>query len=288
MSMVLDSGWFTEVADEIGTAFSLRTREKLHEEESKYQHIAVFDTEEFGRLLVIDGYIMLTGRDNFIYHEMMTHPALFAHGSPKDVAIIGGGDCGSLREVLKHDSVGSAAQIDIDERVTRLSEHYFPELCEANDDPRASLIFADGIAWMGEREEASLDVIVVDSTDPIGPAEGLFDEPFYRSCHRALRPGGLLIQQSESPLAHTQLVCAMHGAMQAAGFADTHVLSFPQPVYPTGWWSATLACRDADKLQSPAHLGNVATEYYTTEVHRAAFAQPAFLQRALAGAASEG
>lgn len=279
--MVLDSNWFTEVADEVGTAFSLRVTEKLHEEESDYQHIEVYDTDEFGRLLVIDGYIMLTGRDNFIYHEMLTHPALFAHGSPKDAAIIGGGDCGSLREVLKHDSVASATQTDIDERVTRLSEHYFPELCEANADPRASLNFADGIAWMSEREPASLDVIVVDSTDPVGPAEGLFDEPFYRSCHRALRPGGLLIQQSESPLAHTELICAMHGAMQAAGFADTHVLSFPQPVYPTGWWSATLACRDGDELRNPAQLGNVATEYYTTAVHRAAFARPAFLERAL-------
>lgn len=280
--MVPDSDWFTEVADEVGTAFSLRTSEKLHEEESDYQQIAVYDTEGFGRLLVIDGYIMLTSRDHFIYHEMMTHPALFAHGSPRDVAIIGGGDCGSLREVLKHGRVEAATQIDVDERVTRLSEQYFPELCAANADPRAGLVFADGIGWMAERAEASLDLIIVDSTDPVGPAEGLFDEPFYRSCHRALRPGGLLIQQSESPLAHTQLICAMHGAMRAAGFADTHVLSFPQPVYPTGWWSATLGCRDATGLQQPVHAGTLATEYYSPEIHQAAFAQPAFLARALA------
>lgn len=280
--MVLDSGWFTEVADEVGTAFSLRAGKKLHAEKSKYQTIEVYDTETFGRLMVIDGYIMLSERDNFVYHEMMTHPALFGHGSPRDVAIVGGGDCGSLREVLKHKEVGSAVQVEIDERVTRVSERFFPELCEANGDPRASFAFEDGIAWMAAREPESLDVVVVDSTDPIGPAQGLFDEAFYRSCHRALRSGGLLIQQSESPFAHTQLICAMHAAMRHAGFADTHVLSYPQPVYPTGWWSATLACRDDVRLQSPAHTGNVRTRYYTPAIHRAAFAQPAFLERELA------
>lgn len=280
--MVLDSDWFTEIADEVGAAFSLRIRKRLHEEESAYQHIAVYETDGFGRLLVLDGYIMLTSRDNFIYHEMMVHPALFGHGNPRRVAVIGGGDCGTLREVLKHPSVEAVCQIDIDERVTRLSEQYFPQLCEANDDPRATFVFADGINWMAECETASLDVIVVDSTDPIGPAVGLFDEPFYRSCHRALRPGGVLVQQSESPLAHTRLICAMHDAMRAAGFADTHVLGFPQPVYPTGWWSATLACRDAVELQQPDHLGNLATDYYTPAIHRAAFARPAFVARALA------
>lgn len=279
--MVLDARWFTEVAGEIGSAFSLRLKTKLHEEQTPFQRITVYETDTFGRLLTIDGYVMLTGRDNFVYHEMMTHPALFGHGGARDVVIIGGGDCGSLREVLKHGGVACATQIDIDERVTRVAERWFPELCEANGDPRASLLFEDGIAWMAAAPPASLDVIIVDSTDPIGPAAGLFNQPFYESCFAALRPGGVLVQQSESPFAHTQLISAMHAAMRTAGFAATHVLSFPQPSYPTGWWSATLACKDDTPLQAPAQLGGVATSYYCPAIHLAAFAQPAFLARHL-------
>ena len=121
-----DANWFTEVCDEGGTAFSLRIREKLHEEQSDYQHIAIYETETYGRLMVIDGFIMLTDRDNFLYHEMMSHPALYTHPAPRRVLIIGGGDCGTLREVLKHPEVERADQVEIDERVTRLAEEYFP------------------------------------------------------------------------------------------------------------------------------------------------------------------
>lgn len=280
--MVLDNNWFTEAAEQIGTAFSLRLGEKLHEEQSQYQRIEVYATRDFGNLMVIDGYIMLTTRDNFVYHEMMTHPALFAHGNAKDVAIIGGGDCGTLREVCKHESIESVTQIEIDERVTRIAEQYFPELCSANGDPRATLAFDDGIAWMQAAADASLDLIIVDSTDPIGPAEGLFNKAFYQQCKRALRPGGLFVQQSESPLAHTPLIVSMHSAMQEVGFARSHVLSFPQPVYPTGWWSASLAQRDGGTLNAPTDTHNLDLQYYTPAIHNAAFAQPAFLKKALA------
>lgn len=280
--MVLDNTWFTEAAEDIGTAFSLRLGEKLHEEQSKYQRIEVYATRDFGNLMVIDGFIMLTTRDNFVYHEMMTHPALFAHGNAKDVVVIGGGDCGTLREVCKHPGIESVTQIEIDERVTRVAEKYFPELCSANNDPRANLAFEDGIAWMQAAPDESLDVIIVDSTDPIGPAEGLFNKAFYQQCRRALRPGGLFVQQSESPLAHTPLIVSMHRAMRESGFAATHLLSFPQPVYPTGWWSATLAQRDAGGLQHPGEVSELGLDYYTPAIHRAAFAQPAFIEKRLA------
>lgn len=284
--MVLDNNWFTEAASDIGTAFSLQLGKKLHEEQSEYQRIEVYATRTFGNLMVIDGYIMLTARDNFVYHEMMTHPALFAHGAARNVAIIGGGDCGTLREVCKHAGVETVTQIEIDERVTRVAEQYFPELCSANNDPRVSLVFDDGIAWMQAARDASLDLIIVDSTDPIGPAEGLFNKAFYNECQRALRPGGLFVQQSESPLAHTPLIASMHVAMQQAGFAASHVLSFPQPVYPTGWWSATLAQRDAGALNTPPGTDKLALDYYTPQIHTAAFAQPAFLQKRLAAGAA--
>ena len=279
--MVLDNNWFTEAAEDIGTAFSLRLGEKLHDEKSQYQRIEVYSTRDFGNLMVIDGYIMLTARDNFVYHEMMTHPALFAHGAAKDVVIIGGGDCGTLREVCKHSGVENVTQIEIDERVTRVAEEFFPELCSANNDPRAKLVFDDGIAWMKAAKDQSLDLIIVDSTDPIGPAEGLFNKAFYKECRRALRPGGLFVQQSESPLVHTPLIVSMHSAMQEVGFAASHVLSFPQPVYPTGWWSASLAQRDAGPLQQPGGTDAMDMHYYTPQMHSAAFAQPAFLQKQL-------
>ncbi len=277
-----DTGWFTEICTKGGSAFSLRVHARLHAEQTPYQHIEIWDTTEFGKLMTIDGFVMLTGRDNFLYHEMMSHPALFTHPDPKRVVIIGGGDCGTLKEVLKHPGVEHALQVDIDERVTRLSEQYFPELCESNQDPRAELYFGDGIQWMKEASPGSVDLVIVDSTDPIGPAEGLFSEAFYRDVYRALGNNGLVVQQSESPLLHYEnIIRPMHKAMREAGFADSVSLQFPQPVYPSGWWTATLAgkrqvtvFRDADALAKP-----FVTRYYNAAIHRGALAQPEFFLR---------
>jgi spermidine synthase len=281
----IEGNWFTEAATDYGTAFSLRITERCHQEQTPYQRIEIFDTTDFGKLMVIDGFVMLTSRDNFLYHEMMSHPVLYTHADPKNVVIIGGGDCGTLREVLRHPTVQSAVQVEIDERVTRLAEQYFPELCEANDDPRASLLFDDGIQWVRDAAAGSLDVIIVDSTDPIGPAEGLFSEAFYRDCLRALRPGGLIVQQSESPLLHMKILREMHSAMRGAGYADVKTLQFPQPVYPSGWWSATMARKDEAiegfREQAVAAM-DFTPQYYSADIHRAAFAMPAFFYRALA------
>ncbi len=283
--MSLGPDWFTEVYTPGGTAFSLRVRAKLHEERSAFQSIEVWETETFGRLMVIDGCVMLTDRDNFLYHEMMSHPALLTHDDPRRVVVIGGGDCGTLREVLRHPGVERATQVEIDERVTRVAEDFFPRLCESNDDPRAELRFEDGLAYMKGAEPASVDVVIVDSTDPVGPAEGLFQEPFYRDCLRALGEGGVLVQQSESPLLHLDSIIApLHRAMRAAGFADTRTLHFPQPVYPSGWWSATLARkgRDLDGFrEADARALPFATRYYSAEVHRASLALPPFVERLL-------
>jgi len=277
-----NDNWFTEVYEQGGTAFSLRVRRKLHAEQSPYQLIEIWETTDFGNLMTIDGFVMLTGRDNFLYHEMMSHPALFTHPDPKRVAIIGGGDCGTLREVLRHPGVEHALQVDIDERVTRLSEQYFPELCESNTDPRAELYFGDGIQWMKDAEPGSVDLVIVDSTDPIGPAEGLFSEAFYRDCHRALGEHGLVVQQSESPLLHYEsIIRPMHKAMRDAGFTDSVSLQFPQPVYPSGWWTATLAGKRpvTEFRESDAQAKPFATRYYNAAIHRAALAQPEFFLR---------
>ena len=277
--MIPDSGWFTEICEECGSAFSMKLKEKVYEEQTPYQYIEIYETETFGTLMTLDGLVMVTDKDNFIYHEMMVHPALFTHPDPKRVLIIGGGDCGSLREVLKHSTVELAEQVELDERVTRASERFFPELCEANSDPRARLHFSDGIKWMAEAKPESYDVIIVDSTDPVGPAAGLFSKAFYRNCFKALRAHGIVIGQSESPLFHASIIKSMRGALRAAGFRDVATLNFPQCSYPSGWWTATLACKDAslsDFRQGAAGHKDFPTRYYNPAIHRAALATPEF------------
>ncbi|MDH3326121.1 MAG: polyamine aminopropyltransferase [Gammaproteobacteria bacterium] len=277
--MPLDESWFTEICETDGSAFSLKIKQKLHEEQSEFQKIEIFETEKFGNLMVIDGCTMVSTRDNFVYHEMMSHPVLYAHPAPKRVLIIGGGDCGTLREVLKHPEVELVHQIDIDERVTRLSEIYFSELCESNDDPRAELMFIDGIKWVNDAAEDSYDIIIIDSTDPVGPAEGLFSRKFYSQCFRILGENGLVAQQSESPLLHMDIIKGMYQEIQEAGFIDTATLFFPQCIYPSGWWSATMACKDnalSGFRQEDAENKPFETQYYNASVHQAALSAPEF------------
>jgi spermidine synthase len=276
--------WFTERCDEGGTAFSVKIREWLHNEQTAIQHIEIYATEKLGNLMAIDGRIMLTARDNFIYHEMLAHPALFTHPSPEHVVVVGGGDCGTLREVLKHGRVTQALQVEIDERITRLAEEFFPELCISNADSRAAFLFTDGVHWMRETHPAGIDVIIVDSIKPIGPGEGLYTEAFYRDCHHALGSDGILVQQSESPLYHMDIINPMRAAMRTAGFADVQTVFFPQPSYPSGWWSATMACkRDMAGLFREADARNRSfdTGYYNADMHRAAMTAPEFFGRAL-------
>ncbi|HEU0197271.1 MAG TPA: polyamine aminopropyltransferase [Nevskiaceae bacterium] len=279
-------GWFTEQMADKGTAFSLKlgTGRHLHGEQTPYQHIDIYDTETFGKLMAIDGCTMLSTRENFFYHEMMTHPALNSHAAPREVVIIGGGDCGTLTEVLKHPEVQHATQIDIDERVTRLAEEYFPELTAVEKDPRATLYFGDGIQWMKDVAAGSVDVVIIDSTDPVGPAEGLFGRKFYKDCIRALRPGGLLVQQSESPLLHLDLIAEMAGFMHEAGFAATRLVHFPQPIYPSGWWSALHARKGGDEWVERLDVEAIAalkTRYYSASMHLAAFVLPPFVAQRL-------
>ena len=274
--------WFSERAN--GYGMSLQIKRRLHEEQSAYQKIEVFETETFGNLLTLDGVTMLTGRDNFIYHEMMTHPALFSHHEPRDVIIVGGGDCGSLHEVLKHDTVRQVTQVELDERVTRVAEKYFPELCESNQDPRVTFLFQDAIAWMRATDADTADVIILDTTDPVGQAERLFAEPFYTDCRRVLRDGGILVTQSESPFLDLEILAGLRREMQQAGFKALKTLQFFLPTYPSGWWSATLAAHYPD-FGSPgipdSNRNSVKTRYYSAEIHRASEVLPPAIRAAL-------
>lgn len=280
--MTLDHNWFVETSD--GFALALKIRAKLHEEQSQYQRIEVYETEDFGNLLTLDGLVMLTSRDNFVYHEMMSHPALFRHPDPKNVIVVGGGDCGTLREVLRHDAVESATQVELDDRVTRVCEQYFPELCEANNDPRATLLFEDAIAWMRESDADNADVILLDTTDPVGQASRLFGAEFYKDCYRVLRDGGILVAQSESPLFDLELLQDIHKGMDAAGFSSIQALPFPQCTYPSGWWSATMAGKGIEVTRfdpAAARPANFPTRYYNKELHAGVLALPVFMHQAL-------
>ena len=278
-----DANWHYEPFEPTGSAIGFRITKKLDEVQSPFQKIEIFESTDWGNLMLIDGAMMLTTDDNFFYHEMIAHPVLFTHADPKRVVIIGGGDCGTLREVLKHPGVARVTQCDIDEQVTRMAEKYFPELCESNADPRAEILFDDGLAYVKQLPEASVDIIIVDSTDPIGPAEGLFNAAFFADCNRALKPDGLLVQQSESPLKLLDLINQMRDEMRKAGFTTFQTLPFPQPCYPTGWWSVTMA-RKAGGFgfrEDAAAAKAFATRYYTADAHRGAASLPPFVKAAL-------
>lgn len=279
--MINSRNWFSEVDDNNSTALSFKIKELLHAEQTPIQHIEIFSTECFGNLMVLDGYIMLTSKDNFLYHEMLTHPAIFTHPNPKNIAIIGGGDCGTLQQVLQHKNIEKVTQIEIDKKVTDLSEKYFPELCTSNKDPRAHLLFDDGLAWVKNAQSSSLDIIMVDSTDPIGPAEGLFNKKFYQDAFLALNNNGILVQQSESPLYHLEnILKPMQNTMLSTGFKDVKTLFFPQPCYPSGWWSCTIASKNLpiDQFRKQDIINkSFKTKYYNLHTHQASMALPEFL-----------
>lgn len=272
--------WYSERWEEGRSAISLKITELLHREQSPYQRIEIFETASFGTLMTLDGLVMVTDRDNFIYHEMMSHTALFAHPDPRRVLIIGGGDCGTLREVLKHPGVEHVDMVELDERVTRVAERFFPELCAANADPRAHFHFQDGIQWVADAGPGAYDVVIIDSTDPVGPAAGLFSADFYAHCMRALGERGVVIGQSESPLFHAELIRSVRHNLRAAGAEHVASVQFPQCTYPSGWWSATLGGKGVDVTRfrvADAHNKPFPTRYYHAALHQGALALPAFL-----------
>lgn len=240
MSIGKQEDWFYE--HYAGAAIGLSVDKLLHEENSAYQKIAIFKTK-YGNLMTLDGKIMLTTQDNFIYHEMVSHPALYSHPEARRVVIIGGGDCGTLREVLRHSVVESVVQVELDERVTRVSEKFFPELCSENRNTKAQLLFEDGVAWIEQATPSSVDVIILDTTDPVGQAARLAHQDFYIACQKALANDGILVAQSQSPFAELAMVASIRREFAAAQFEQIVTLPFPQPTYPAGWWSVTLGMK---------------------------------------------
>jgi spermidine synthase len=281
----LSEGWYYE--ENAGAArLGIRVRELLHEETSPYQKLSVYDTVFFGRVLTIDDVVMLTERDEFVYHEMLVHVPLCSMPQPRRVLIIGGGDCGALREALKHPGIEKVVQCDIDERVTRVSEKYFPWVGEACRDPRAELVFADGIDYVTRHPE-SFDLIVVDSTDPVGPATGLFVRDFYAAVSRALRPGGVMTAQTESPHWDPDLVASIYREIRAS-FRHADAYACWLPTYPSGCWTLAYASPDRrhDDFFDEQRAFDIETtcRYYNRALQRGAFALPTFARDAVYGA----
>jgi spermidine synthase len=233
------STWFTEEdLDEIRVSY--RIEKVLLETQSPFQTIQVAESKPYGRMLILDGVVQTTDRDEFVYHEMIAHVPLCYHPNPEKVLVIGGGDGGTVREILQHPCVKEVTLCEIDGKVVDVSKQFFPQHTIGLSDPRVRVHIADGIAYMNELEPASLDVLIVDSSDPIGPGEGLFTADFYRAAAKALRPNGILVAQTESPWLPASILQRIYGNIRA-GFQTVRPYTGPVPTYQRGFWSWTLA-----------------------------------------------
>ncbi len=271
--------WFTEAHPASHRGLTFRVRRVLESKKSRYQQIDILETEDGERLFVLDGMVMLTTRDEFVYHEMLAHVALMAHPAPRRVLIVGGGDGGTAREVVKHPTVEHVDLVDIDEDVFELSRRHLPETAVAFGDPRVHLRAEDGAAFVKNAREP-YDVVLVDSTEPIGPGAVLFGAQFHGDIHRALGPQGLMVCQSDTPFFDGDTIRELHRTIRPI-YASVDLYLASVPVYPSGLWSFTLGtkakqgARPAEPLRTPpAEWG---LKYYSPEVHRACFALPPFV-----------
>lgn len=284
---LIENGWFLEKNQQWpGQANALQVKEVLLHKKTDFQDLLVFESATWGKVLVLDGVIQITERDEMSYQEMMAHLPLFSHAAPRDVLIIGGGDGGVLREVCKHD-ITQATLCDIDGGVIEASKQFFPTISVGLSHPKAKVIVGDGVDFAAKAADNSYDVLIIDSSDPVGPAEKLFSKEFYLNAHRILRPGGVLCSQGECLWVHADLIETMLKE-NGACFASAEYASIQVPTYPSGQIGAFLARKAAPEesavtCRRPARPvpQDMELRYYSEEMHTAAFALPAFLQRRL-------
>ncbi|MFN4353325.1 polyamine aminopropyltransferase [Parvibaculum sp.] len=276
--------WVVETLyEKEGFTCSFRADEVRYEEETGQQHLVIFDNALFGRMMALDGITQVTERDEFIYHEMMTHVPILAHGRVKNVLIIGGGDGGILREVVRHKSVGHVTMVEIDPAVTDFCKKHLPGISAgAFDDPRLDLVFADGAKFV-EETDRKFDVIIVDSTDPVGPGEVLFREEFYRAAASCLTPGGVIVTQNGVPFMQgAELAGTIEKFRRIFKVASCYLATIPTYVggpMAMGWGTddETLKSVPLAELESRFAAAGFSTRYYTPEVHKAAFALPRYV-----------
>jgi spermidine synthase len=277
--------WYTEKhSDNVG--ISLKVKQSLFSGRSDYQQLDIVETLDYGRMMLLDGLVMVTERDEFIYHEMIAHPALFTHPAAKKVLVIGGGDGGSIREIVRHPEVELAVLCEIDALVIEKAIEFLPSMASAIDGThsKVQVRVADGLAYIKEHP-ATFDLILVDSTDPIGPAVGLFEEGFYQLVHSALKADGILVAQSESPFYHAAIQKSMFANLRAT-FPIVEMYQAFIPTYPSGLWSFAFASKHyhplTDFAAERATKRSFPTRYYNPDLHRGAFMLPTFVRDNLA------
>ena len=270
------------------TGLTVGIEELLFSEQTDYQLVEVYETDTWGNMMTIDGMVMLSEKDEFVYHEMLSHVGLFSHPNPGRVLIIGGGDGGTAREVMRHDSVRHVDMVEIDEAVVRASKEFLPKVGDW-DNPKLNVLFEDGIKFVQNITEP-YDVIIIDGSDPVGPAEGLFEKKFIQACYDGLSDNGVLAAQTESPWVESyhQSMNKVFTALDAIYPVSKMYLAYI-PLYPAGMWSFAFASKGAEP-QSPGTLQRVEEgladfgnelKYYNKEVHTGCFALPNFVKEIL-------
>ena len=276
--------WFTEKYTE-NVKFSIKVDKQLFSGQSKFQRIDIFKSHEFGKVLVIDGYLMLTERDEFIYHEMITHVPMAVNPEIKNVLVIGAGDGGTVRELTRYQFIEKIDMVEIDKLVVDACKKYIPETASKLDDSRINIYFDDGVKFVSNKED-EYDLIIVDSTDPIGPGEGLFTTEFYRNCYKALKKHGILINQHESPYYPNDAIAMQKAHRKIKSiFPIALVYQAHIPTYASGHWLFGFASKEFNPIEDLKEekwnsLG-LRTKYYNTELHRGSFAIPNYVKELL-------
>ncbi len=278
--------WFSEPHTK-NVKMSIRVNRQLHSEQSEYQRIDVFESPEFGRFLTLDGLMMLTEKDEFIYHEMITHVAMASNPEVKNVLVIGAGDGGTVRELTRYKTVENIDMVEIDRRVVEVCREFLPQTACRLDDPRVHIFYDDGLRFV-RGKESRYDLIIVDSTDPFGPGEGLFTSEFYGNCHNALTEKGILVNQHESPYYNEDAKAMQRAHRRIREFFDVcRVYQAHIPTYPSGHWLFGFASRCVDPLSVDGEkwdsLG-ITTGYYNTDLHKGCFAIPNYVKKLLESA----
>ena len=276
--------WFSEMQTP-NVKLSIRVDHQLYSGKSEFQRIDVFESPEFGRFLTLDGYMMLTEKDEFIYHEMITHVPMAVHPKVRDVLVIGAGDGGVIRELTRYPEIEHIDMAEIDPLVVEVCRKYLPKTACRLDDPRLSIYYEDGVRFVRSKENR-YDLIIVDSTDPFGPGEGLFTREFYGSCFKALREGGIMVNQHESPFyAADAAACQRAHKRIVESFHISRVYQAHIPTYPSGHWLFGFASKKYHPLrdlnETQWNLRGLKCRYYTTTLHKGAFYLPAYVEELL-------
>lgn len=266
------------------TRLGVKVEKTLFRGKSDFQEVMVFESADWGRVLTLDGCFMVTERDEFVYHEMLAHPACVANGAVKTALVIGGGDGGTVREILKHDPE-RVDLVEIDKMVIDASREFLPGVAGKLSDPRVTINTVDGLKWVADRKNA-YDVVFVDSCDPVGPGIGLFQAPFYKNVAASLKPGGIMVAQSESPHQHPDIIRTQYAELRKA-YKHVAMYLAHMPTYPTGCWSFAYCSNDVSVEQGVERAAKatkpIDTKYYNRDLHRGAFLLPNFAKKLVEG-----